>query len=194
MIEVDSQQLIGNSVEIRPLEVADIDALFAIAQYSDIWSYMPRFIDTREDMVQLVNDALQGKAAGSEFPFVIVSRETGELIGSTRFLDISEANRNLEIGWTWLTPSVWRTRVNTECKFLLLRLCFEQLGLLRVQLKTDGRNVRSQQAIARIGGVREGVLRKHRILPDGFIRDSVYFSIVDEEWPAVKARLLSMLS
>ncbi len=154
---------------------------------------MPARMNTLADMERFVADALKQKAAGHEIPFVIEDTENNRLVGSTRYCDIQPAHRNLEIGWTWLTPDVWRTRVNTECKFLLLRHAFETLGAVRVCLKTDNRNVRSQQAIERLGGVREGVLRRHRILPDGFIRDSVYFSIVDAEWPAVKDRLEMLL-
>ncbi len=99
----------------------------------------------------------------------------------------------MEIGWTWLARDAWRTPINTECKYLLLRHCFEDLGMVRVQVKTDARNVRAQRAIERLGALREGVLRRHRILPDGYIRNSVYYSILDAEWPAVKARLEGLL-
>jgi len=129
-----------------------------------------------------------------EWPLVVVDRTTDTIVGSTRYLDIVPAHKAVEIGWTWLTPSVWRTSINTECKYLLLRHAFETAGAIRVCLKTDSRNLRSQAAIERIGGVREGVLRRHRILPDGYRRDSVYYSIIDEEWPAVKARLEAMLA
>jgi RimJ/RimL family protein N-acetyltransferase len=116
------------------------------------------------------------------------------VLGSTRLFDLSDANRSVEIGWTWLTPAVWRTRVNTECKMLLLTHAFETMGAIRVQLKTDSRNVRSREAIERIGGVFEGILRSHRIMPDGYLRDSVYYSILDKEWPVVKRRLEAMLA
>jgi len=114
-------------------------------------------------------------------------------VGSTRFLNISIQNRNLEIGSTWLSPTVWRTRINTECKYLLLKHCFETLGTIRVQLKTDSRNVRSQRSIERLGAVKEGVLRNHMIMPDGYLRDSVVYSIIDKEWVQVKNKLESML-
>src|SRR5699024_2902682 len=112
---------------------------------------------------------------------------------STRFLNISIPNSNLEIGWTWLSPKVWRTSINTECKYLLLKHCFEMLGAIRVQLKTDSRNVRSQQAIERIGAVKEGVLRNHMVMSDGFLRHSVYYSVIDQEWSLVKDKLERML-
>jgi RimJ/RimL family protein N-acetyltransferase len=140
-------------------------------------------------MARWVDSALAEWQSGKSLPFVIEDRETGRIAGSTRLLDFDAANRGVEIGFTWLNPDVWRTRINTECKYLLLRHCFETIQVIRVQLKTDARNVQSQEAIERIGGVREGVLRHHRIMPDGYLRDSAYFSILAEEWPSVKARL-----
>ena len=127
------------------------------------------------------------------FPFAIIDRASGTLVGSTRYYDISQTNRSLEIGSTWLTPRAWRTAVNTECKYLLLKHCFESLGTIRVQLKTDSRNLRSQKAIERLGASKEGILRNHMILPNGYIRDSVYYSIIEQEWPAIKGRLEGML-
>lgn len=150
-------------------------------------------INSIEDMKCLVDGALQAKVQGTEFPFVIYDNDSGKVVGSTRFLDISIPNRSLEIGWTWLSPTVWRTSINTECKYLLLKHCFETLGTIRVQIKTDGRNLRSQQAIERLGAVKEGVLRRHRIMYDGYVRDSVYYSVIDEEWLFVKDRVESML-
>ncbi len=155
----------------------------------EIWEYMPMRVARRDDMGRLVREALQAQAEGREIPFVIRDRASGRIIGSTRFLDLRPSHRSLEIGWTWLTPDVWRTSSNTECKYLLLRHCFESLGLLRVQLKTDARNVRSQRAIERLGAVREGVLRHHVIMPDGYLRDSVYYSILAEEWSGTRTRL-----
>ncbi len=116
-----------------------------------------------------------------------------KIVGSTRLFDLSAEHRGLEIGSTWLNPSVWRTRVNTECKYLLLREAFEHLDMLRVQIKTDLRNLQSQAAIERIGAVKEGILRKHRILHDGYVRDTVMYSITNDEWPDVRIRLESML-
>lgn len=131
---------------------------------------------------------------GELVAFAIVDTASGEAVGGTTLFDYSAENRRLEIGYTWLARPAWRTAINTEAKFLLLRHAFEVLGCGRVQLKTDVRNVRSQTAIARIGGVREGVLRAHMVMPDGFVRDSVMFSIVASEWPAVKARLEGLMN
>lgn len=123
-----------------------------------------------------------------------VDAASGRAIGSTRFGDIAPDHGRLEIGWTWIAPSCQRSAANTEAKLLQLSYAFEQLGATRVALKTDGRNERSQRAIERIGGVREGVLRRHIRLPDGYLRDTVYFSILADEWPSVKARLTARLA
>lgn len=124
---------------------------------------------------------------------MIYDKQLDQIVGSTSFLSISIPNRNLEIGYTWFTPTVWRTRVNTECKYLLLKHCFETLKTIRVQLKTDRRNVRSQRAIERIGAIKEGTLRNQMIMPDGYLRDSVLYSIIDQEWASVKRKLERML-
>ncbi|WP_349409746.1 GNAT family protein [Pseudalkalibacillus sp. SCS-8] len=179
----------GERVTIRPMEAEDVKDLYEAGRDPQIWTYMPRNIQSLKDMEMLVDEALKRKAQGSEFPFVIYDHKQEMLVGSTRFLDISEKDRHLEIGWTWLSPSVWRTSVNTQCKYLLMKHCFENLAAVRVQLKTDARNIRSQNAIDRIGGIREGVLRKVVMMPDGHMRDTVYYSILEEEWPKVKEKL-----
>ncbi len=186
-------RLVGERVELIPMEPAHVDGLYAAGSNPEIWDYMPMRVASRDDMIRLVREALRARDEGRELPFVILDRATGRIVGSTRFLDITPAHRGIEIGWTWLAPGVWRTAVNTECKYVLLRHCFETLEMIRVTLKTDTRNVRSQRAIERLGAVREGVLRHHRIMPDGYLRDSVYYSILAEEWPAVKAPLEGVL-
>ncbi len=133
-------------------------------------------------------------ASGNEIAFAIVGKSDQRAIGSTRYLNIEPAHRTLEIGWTWIGTKYQRTAVNTECKYLLLRHAFEQLGAVRVQFKTDARNEQSQRAIERIGAVKEGVLRKSHTTYTGYIRDSVYYSIIDDEWPDVKQRLLGVLA
>jgi RimJ/RimL family protein N-acetyltransferase len=188
-VDVQPIVLIGSRAKLTPMESSHVAALYEAGRSPEIWPYMPMWIRTVDDMHRLVREALRARERGSEFPFVIIDQETGRIAGSTRFLEITPTHRGIEIGWTWLSPDAWRSSINTECKYLLLRHCFEVLGAIRVQLKTDARNVRSQTAIERIGGVREGVLRHHRIMPDGYLRDSVYYSILVEEWPAVKARL-----
>jgi RimJ/RimL family protein N-acetyltransferase len=142
----------------------------------------------------MIRQALVETEAGREVAFAIVSSASGTAVGSTRYLDIQRAHRALEIGWTWIGPPWQRTAINTECKLLLLGHAFDNLGAHRVTLKTDARNVRSQRAIERIGAVREGVLHRHRVCWDGFVRDTVYYGIVDGEWPQVKTRLEGMLA
>nr|WP_288008451.1 GNAT family protein [Kyrpidia sp.] len=192
-MEIRPVELIGRHVKLVPMLESHVDALFEAGKYPEIWEYMSVKVKTKGDMVRLVQHALDARDQGTEFPFVIIEQEENKVVGSTRFLDISAEHRHLEIGWTWLTPKVWRTCVNTECKYLLLSYCFEELGTIRVQLKTDARNLRSQRAIERIGAVREGVFRRHRIVCEGYVRDSVYYSIIDSEWPFVKNRLEKLI-
>lgn len=193
-MKIDIQHLTGRRSKLIPLDESHTERLFAAGQEREIWTYMTAKISRLEHMRQMVRKALKAKEEGKEYPFTIIDQETDTVVGSTRFLDISVPHRNLEIGSTWLSPRVHRTAINTECKFLLLRYCFETLGTVRVQIKTDLRNLRSQKAIERIGGVKEGILRRHRILPDGYIRDTVYYSILDLEWPKVKSHLIGLLN
>jgi len=192
-MEIRPVELIGRHAKLVPMLESHVDALFEAGKYPEIWKYMPVKVETKGDMVLLVQHALDARDEGTELPFVIIEPEENKVVGSTRFLDISVEHRHLEIGWTWLTPQMWGTSVNMECKYLLLSHCFEKLGTIRVQLKTDARNLRSQRAIERIGAVREGVLRRHRIVYDGYVRDSVYYSIIDCEWPFVKNRLQRLM-
>jgi RimJ/RimL family protein N-acetyltransferase len=183
--------LTGKLVRLEPLRVEHAGELLEIAQDPDIWTYMP--VDPSVSLAAMqrwLDGALRNQEAGIDLPFIIRDRASGRALGSTRYLNITPHDRGLEIGSTWLCASARRTGVNTECKYLLLRHAFETLGAIRVQLKTDSRNLRSQRAIERIGGVREGVLRNHMILPDGYYRDSVYYSIIEREWPRVKENLL----
>ena len=139
-------------------------------------------------------EAAAGTADGRYVPWATIALDSGRAVGSTRFGDIDVPSERVEIGWTFLAPSRWRTAINSEAKLLQLRYAFDDLGAGRVALKTDGRNLRSQAAIERLGGVREGVLRRHMRLPDGFIRDTVYYSILRDEWPAVRDRLEERLA
>lgn len=193
MLQFAPVTLAGKLVRLEPMSPEHIDGLWEAGKFEQIWSYMSIMMNTPEDTRLFVEQALQNQREGTELPFVIISQESGKIIGSTRFLGISRKDRGLEIGFTWLTPSVWKTAVNTECKWLLLCHCFEDLGCIRVQLKTDSRNLNSQRAIKRIGGVYEGVLRNHMVMRDGYIRDSVYFSFIDKEWQAAKEKLQLLL-
>jgi RimJ/RimL family protein N-acetyltransferase len=187
--------LAGTHVVVAPLTPAHAPDLFAAGQDEATWEFMPRpALRSVDDAASMVRQALVETDAGLEVAFVMVSTASGTAVGSTRFLDIQRPHRALEIGWTWIGPSWQRTAINTECKLLLLGHAFDRLGAHRVTLKTDARNLRSQRAIERIGAVREGVLRRHRVCWDGFVRDTVYYGIVDAEWPGVKARLLGLLA
>ncbi|MBW3635635.1 MAG: GNAT family N-acetyltransferase [Armatimonadetes bacterium] len=186
--------LSGGRARLEPLRMAHAEALWQAAQAPEIWPFFFRPMASLEDIEAFIAEALEKQSRGEQLPFAVRDGESGKLVGSTRFMDFSATNRSAEIGATWLSPMVWRTRVNTECKFLLLRHGFEALGLVRIFFKADARNERSQRALERIGAQKEGVLRQHMILPDGFVRDSVYYSILDREWPDVRARLEGFLA
>ncbi|MFJ7698118.1 GNAT family N-acetyltransferase [Lysinibacillus fusiformis] len=180
-------------VNLKPLELNDLSGILEAASYPEIWSHMPITIKKMEDVNNFVENALLMRRNKTEFPFVIVDKKTGEIIGSTRFMDIDDTHQRVEIGTTWLTPAYWRTAINTNCKYLLLEYCFEILHLQRVQIKTDHENSRSQKAIERIGATKEGVLRNHMIRKDGTTRHTVMYSITLEEWPQVKIHLKQLL-
>ncbi|MCW3060214.1 MAG: family N-acetyltransferase [Capsulimonas sp.] len=190
---IEPISLTASRAQLLPLDPSHAAGFLKAAQGQGIWDYMPIAVDNELAVAQWIETALAAQSRGEELPFTVWDQQLAKIVGSTRYMDISLPHKSLEIGWTWLSPEVHRTAVNTECKYLLLQHAFEALGMNRVQLKTDSRNERSQRAIERIGGVREGVLRRHRVLPDGYVRDSVYFSVIAEEWPAVKARLEGMM-
>lgn len=193
-MQVESVTLTGKHIRLEPLNEAHLDGLSAVGFDPSIWRYIPHEpIDSREKMAGLIRNLLQKKTTGVELPFAVIHLASGQPIGSTRYMDIHPEHRGLEIGGTWYGTAFQRTAVNTEAKYLLLCHAFETLGCIRVQLKTDLRNERSQKAIARIGAVREGVLRNHIIMSDGYYRDTVFFSILDREWPLVKAHFDTML-
>lgn len=183
--------LTGKFIRLEPMTEAHIPALAEIGVGQDFWHFMLYGdMKTEADMRNWVLDILSRKG---DLPFVVIHLASGRVAGATRYLNISPKDRGLEIGGTWYGLEFQRTAVNTECKYLLLKHAFETLGAIRVQLKTDSRNLRSQTAIERIGAVKEGVLRNHMILPDGTIRHSVFYSILDSEWEGVKQRLEKML-
>ncbi|MBI4573960.1 MAG: GNAT family N-acetyltransferase [candidate division NC10 bacterium] len=187
-------RLEGIHVRLEPLARRHAEDLFEVGRDESIWAYMPRpVLKSVQDTQAMIDQALEVAAGGTQIPFAIIHRRSGRAVGSTRYLDIRRSDRGIEIGWTWLGAAFQRTALNTEGKLLLLTHAFEDQGAVRVQLKTDLRNARSQRAIERLGAVREGVLRKHIILWDGFIRDTVYYSILDSEWPEVKRRLERLL-
>lgn len=193
-MEVKPVVLTGKHVRLEPLTEEHVAGLAQIGVGQPFWDFMLYGdMTTIDDMRNWVKDILTREKKGTDLPFVAIHLESGRVAGATRYLNIMPKDRGLEIGGTWYGPEFQRTVVNTECKYLLLSHAFESLECIRVQLKTDLRNERSQRAIERIGAVREGVLRNHMILPDGRIRHSVFYSILDTEWPAVKKRLEEMM-
>ena len=183
----------GRYLTLEPIEERHAPGIFKAMQDEEVCRYLFWAPPTRiEETLALIREARGLMAKAVVVTFAQVWNESGEAIGSTRLLDIRPADRQVEIGATFLARPYWRTPANTESKLLLLTYCFEKLGCVRVALKTDGRNVRSQQAIERLGALREGTLRKHMNIR-GYQRDTVYFSILDTEWPAVKARLEARL-
>jgi RimJ/RimL family protein N-acetyltransferase len=195
IFNVEPITLTGAHARLEPLAQKHADDLFAAAQPDEIWEWLvavqPK---TREEMRAWLQRAEQDIESRKQIWFAIIRRADNRAVGVTSYMDIRPRDRGLEIGGTWLTPEVWRTALNTECKYLLLRHAFENLGCLRVQLKTDARNLRSQRAIERLGAIKEGVLRKHVILHTGYQRDTVMYSILDSEWAGVRARLEEKLS
>jgi N-acetyltransferase len=187
--------LAGRFVRIEALSVKHARDLFDAGKDADIWRYMPipGFSDL-DDVKRWIEESQTRAAGGSEIAFAIIDVARNQAVGSSRYIDIRREHRGLEIGYTWLGAAAQRTSINTECKWLLLKHAFEELGAMRVQLKTDSRNVRSQKAIERIGGIREGVLRNHMHCWDGSIRDTVMYSVTDKEWPDVKTRLESKIA
>ncbi|MEU2515443.1 GNAT family N-acetyltransferase [Streptomyces syringium] len=186
--------LTGRHVRLVPLTMEHLDELFAAGGGDEeVWRWQGPTPHTREEFAAKLGGLLEAAEQGEYIPFAVIHRATGQAVGWTTFMDVDTEHERLEIGWTWYGRAFWRTAVNSETKLLLLTHAFEELGMGRVQLKTDHMNHRSQAAIARLGAQREGVLRHHRRRPDGTWRDTVYFSILSEEWPALKARLSPLL-
>jgi N-acetyltransferase len=183
----------GKVVRLEPLALHHLDALCAVGLEPSLWALTTSRIATRGDMQRYVEAALGEQAVGSALPFATVERATNTVVGSTRYGNIVPQHRRAEIGWTWIAPRWQRTAVNTEAKYLMLRHAFDVMACRRVELKTSALNARSRAAMLRIGATEEGTLRRHMVQPDGSARDSVYFSVIDEEWPAVRKRLEEML-
>ena len=186
--------LTGERVELRPLASSDRQALLDAAADGQLWNLKVTVVPGPDTIDAYLDTALQGRAAGTVMPFTIVDRASGRVIGSTRFWKIDRKHRKLEIGHTWLSASAQRTRANTEAKWLLLGYAFDVLQCVRVQFTTDELNEKSRAAILRLGAKQEGIVRHERIMPDGRKRNSVRFSIIDDEWPEVRARLLAKLA
>jgi RimJ/RimL family protein N-acetyltransferase len=182
-------RLEGDHVVLEPLEESHAEELWRAAQAPEIWGWLAHIGSSREQFDEWLRQALAANASGREGVFATRERAGGTLVGSTRYLNVRPADRVAEIGWTWLNPSAWRSGVNVEAKLLMLEHAFEMLGCIRVELKTDARNERSRIAIAAIPARFEGILRKHMIVPDVGVRDTAYFSVVDDEWAEVRANL-----
>jgi len=183
----------GSHVRLEPLAKAHLAGLAQVGLEEELWRWIPVPVRTVEEMAAYIETALQEQERGVSLPFALMEKATGRAIGSTRYGNIDRTHHRVEIGWTWVAREWQRTAVNTEAKYLLLKHAFETLGCIRVELKTDSLNEKSRAAILRIGAREEGIFRNHMITAKGRIRHTVYFSIVDPEWPAVKARLESLL-
>ena len=187
--------LTGRVVRLEPARQEHAKPMWEVAKDSteEIFRWIPYPMRALEDFSRFIHSVLEEQKRGQSLPFATIEQSSGQVIGSTRFMSIDLANRKVEIGSTWIAPAWQRTAVNTEAKYLMLRHAFEQWNCLRVELKTDALNQRSRKAILRIGAREEGTLRKHMVTSTGRVRDSVYFSILDSEWPEVKLRLQERL-
>ncbi|AZA76364.1 N-acetyltransferase [Chryseobacterium sp. G0186] len=179
----------GPNVDLIPLEKEHFEELYLAASDKELWELIPTDCSDKALFYQNYEHALSEREAGNQYPFVIRHKQTGQLIGSTRFFEIYPSDRKLEIGWTWIIKKFWGTSINLESKLLLLTHCFEVLKTNRVQLKTKDNNFRSRKAIEKIGGVFEGILRKDRVLSDGTTRNAAYYSILDDEWDSARLKI-----
>ena len=184
----------GEVVRLVPLRAEHAAHLWNVGQHPDLWRWMPWIMEAEKDFETLVAALMSWAETNFGQSYVTEVRDGSGIVGSTSYLNADSANRRVEIGATWVTPDWQRTGVNTECKLLLMRHAFEELGANRVELKTDSMNVQSRAAIARIGAKEEGTLRNHMVRPDGSLRHSTYYSVTAEEWPTVEERLQRMLT
>ena len=193
MITPKPVTLEGDHVRLLPLSLDHLDRLCAVGLDPELWKWIPSPVLDRQGMKDYVELALDEQQHGASVPFANTLKSDGKVVGCTRYANISVKDGRLEIGWTWIGRDWQRSAVNTEAKYLMLRHAFETLGCTRVELKTDGLNQKSRDAILRLGAKQEGVLRKHTLTYSGRIRDTVYFSILDDEWPTVRAGLEARL-
>jgi len=183
----------GDFVRLEPMTLEHHAGLTEVGLDPQIWRFTLVVVSTPDEMRSYMESALKLQRDGTTLPFITIERSSGRIVGSTRFGNYDPANRHIEIGWTWVAPAWQRTAINTEAKSLMLSHAFERLHCVRVELKTDVLNTPSRKAMLRIGAKEEGILRKHSLVWDGRYRDSIYYSILDEEWPAVKLQLEKML-
>jgi RimJ/RimL family protein N-acetyltransferase len=190
---LDPVVLEGRHVRLEPLTHDHFDDLVEVALDPEIWRWTTERARTPDELRAWIDRALAARETGTAMPFATVALPQGKAIGGTRFATFSAADRRVEIGWTWIARAWQRTAVNTEAKYLMLQHAFETLGCMRVELRTDVSNERSRAAILRIGAKEEGILRKHSLTASGRVRDTIYYSILDDEWPSVKAGLEARL-
>ena len=183
----------GKRVRLEPMMAEHLDGLIKAGAFEELWKWTRTYAHTPESMKEYVDEALSEAAKGAALPFVTIDKESGTVTGSTRFANFDAANRHVEIGWTWITPAFQRTYVNSEAKFLMLRHAFEAWKCARVELKTDVLNMKSRNAMLRMGATEEGALRKHVLAYNSRWRDTIYYSVLDTEWPEVKARLAGFI-
>jgi RimJ/RimL family protein N-acetyltransferase len=190
---VKPEFLEGRIVRLDPLRADHVDQLCHVGLNPSLWQVTATRLSSREDMIAYIASALRQQSEGTCLPFAIFHKADGQYVGSTRLANMDRQNRRAEIGWSWVAPRWQRTAVNTECKYLLLCHAFETLRCVRVELKTDALNQRSRKALLRIGAKEEGTLRSHMIVHGGRVRDTVYFSIIEQEWADVKRALEARL-
>ena len=193
-LRIEPVTLEGAHVRLEPLSMQHHQGLCEVGLDEELVRITQSYAPTPDGLRSYIENALQRRAEGTALPFAVIAKPVGRAIGSSRYAAIDRANRRLEIGWTWYGREWQRTAVNTETKYLMLRHAFDALGCVRVEFKTDVLNARSRAALLRIGAKEEGVFRHHQIMPDGRLRDTVYFSIIRPEWPNVKIRLETLLA
>jgi RimJ/RimL family protein N-acetyltransferase len=184
----------GDYVRLEPMTLEHLPGLSEVGLDEEIWRFTTVMIRSPEEMRSYMESALTLQREGTTLPFVTIERSSGRIVGSTRFGNYDPANRRIEIGWTWIARPWQRTAINTEAKYLMLSHAFEKIRCVRAELKTDVLNAPSRKAMLRIGAKEEGILRKHTLMWTGRYRDSIYYSILDEEWPEVKQQLEKMLT
>lgn len=192
-MELTHVVLEGSHLRLEPIAGRHLAGLWEAARFPEIWTWFPFHVNCADDLATLLARARAELENGTGLGFVQIWKQTGQIIGSSSYLAVVPHYRRLEIGATWLTPAFQRTAANTESKLLMMSYAFESLGCNRVEFKTDSRNARSRAALKRIGAIEEGTLRAHMINPDASLRDSVYYSVLKSEWPAVRERLQELL-
>jgi RimJ/RimL family protein N-acetyltransferase len=193
-MKVEPVVLEGRHVRLEPLTMAHHAGLCEVGLDADLWRWVTSNIATPDDMRKYIEIALKAQSDGIALPFATIDKASGRVVGSTRFGNIEKANRGVEIGWTWIGKAWQRTAINTEAKYLMLTHAFEVFCCIRLALKTDVLNEKSRNAIVRLGAKEEGIFRNHMIMDSGRVRNSIWFSILDREWPDVKAGLEAKLA